>query len=370
MWVYSGRQARCTQRCVRLGGEPHTEISMLETMPAIVFHGEGKWSLDQLSAPRVSHDDEVLLRVDRAGICGTDLHILHTPPGHPATPGAILGHEYVATLLDAGDGVRGFEKGDRVIVDPNLTCGRCSPCRVGRTNACENMTTLGIFLNGGLAAFNVAPAKALHKIRGDVPVEQAALVEPLTCVLHAFEKAAVQPGESVAIFGAGPIGLLFLLLFRAAGAGSIAVVEPASYRAGKAKECGADEVIDFAGTEAVEAIQSVSGGGVDITVDAVGRCMEPALKAACPGGRVLLFGMDQHSAPTVNQFDISRRELTIFGSFIQQTAFPKVVRLLETGTLPTAQLITHQLPLSEFGQAVELLESGEAVKIVLNPSQA
>ena len=342
---------------------------MPETMQAVVFHGAGRWSLDPVPVPALTRDDEVLLRVDRAGICGTDLHILHTPPGHPATPGAILGHEYAATLLDAGDGVRGFEKGDRVIVDPNLTCGLCPPCRIGRTNACENMTPLGIFLNGGLAAFNLAPARALHKIRPDVPVEHAALVEPLTCVLHAFEKAALQPGEAVAIFGAGPIGLLFLLLFRAAGAGSIAVVEPASYRARKARECGADEVIDVTGPEAVEAIRSISGGGADITVDAVGRCMEQALEAACPGARVVLFGMDQHSSLTVNQYDISRRELTIFGSFIQQTAFPKVVRLLEAGALPAAQLITHQLPLGEFGQAVELLESGEAVKIVLDPSQ-
>ena len=98
---------------------------MSKKMPAIVFRGEGEWRLNQVAVPDISHDDEVLLVVDRAGICGTDLHILHTPPGHPATPGVILGHEYVATLLDAGDGVQGFKKGDRVVVDPNLTCGLC-----------------------------------------------------------------------------------------------------------------------------------------------------------------------------------------------------------------------------------------------------
>ena len=342
---------------------------MPASMPAVVFHGTGRWSLDRVPAPALSRDDEVLLGVDRAGICGTDLHILHVPPGHPAAPGTILGHEYVATLLDAGDAVRGFEKGDRVIVDPNLTCGLCARCRLGRTNACENMSTLGIFLHGGLAACNKAPAKALHKIRRDVPVEEAALVEPLTCVLHSFEKAALEPGERVVVFGAGPIGLMFLLLFRAAGAGFLAVVEPAPYRARKAKECGADEVIELTGNDAVEAVRSLTGDGADITVDAVGRCMSAALEAACPGGRVVLFGMDRHSSPRVNPFDISRRELTIFGSFIQRTEFPKVVRLLESGALSAARLITHRLPLAEFGQAIELLEAGEAVKVILDPSE-
>ncbi len=343
---------------------------MSKKMPAIVFRGEGEWRLNQVAVPDISYDDEVLLIVDRAGICGTDLHILHTPPGHPATPGVILGHEYVATLLDAGDGVQGFKKGDRVVVDPNLTCGLCLPCRTGRTNTCERMTTLGIYLNGGLAAFNLAPAKALHKIHHEVPVERAALVEPLTCVLHSFEKAKLHPGESVSIFGAGPIGLLFLLLFRAAGAGSISVVEPSPYRAQKARDCGADEVIESTGRESLEAILSITHGGADITVDAVGCCMSAALEVARPGGRLVLFGMDQRSSTSVNQYDIARRELTLYGSFIQQTAFPKVVRLLELEALPIDQLITHQLPLSEFAEALELLKSGEAVKVTLDPSAA
>ena len=130
----------------------------------------------------------------KTAICGTDLHILSVPPGHPATPGSILGHEYVATVEQAGSAVNGLETGDRVVIDPNLTCGLCQSCRSGQTNCCENMTTLGIFRNGGLAEFNVAPAKALHKINRDVPVEQAALAEPLTCVLHAFEKVPITVG--------------------------------------------------------------------------------------------------------------------------------------------------------------------------------
>ena len=98
---------------------------MTAMMQAIVFHGDGKWALESVAQPRIAADDDVLLRVDRAGICGTDLHILSTPPGHPATPGSILGHEYVATVADAGDGVTHLRRGDRVVIDPNITCGLC-----------------------------------------------------------------------------------------------------------------------------------------------------------------------------------------------------------------------------------------------------
>jgi threonine dehydrogenase-like Zn-dependent dehydrogenase len=336
-------------------------------MPAVVFHGEGRWSVEKTPQPVLESGDDVLLEVDRAGICGTDLHILETPPGHPATAGSILGHEYVATVAEIGSNVRGLQPGDRVVIDPNLTCGSCSACRQGRTNSCENMTTLGIFRHGGLAKLNVAPAKALHKIRTDVAPERAALAEPLSCVLAAFEKAPLLPGESVAILGGGPIGLLFLLLFRGAGARAVYVVEPSVGRREMAEKCGADAALDPHEADLDYAIGPASGEGVDLVVDAVGRCLADAIALVRPGGRILLFGMDQKAAPVTRQYDITRREITVIGSFIQRTAFPKVVRILESGRLPLEKLITHRLPLSAFGQALELLRQGQAVKVILEP---
>jgi 2-desacetyl-2-hydroxyethyl bacteriochlorophyllide A dehydrogenase len=340
---------------------------MSNTMPAVVFHGEGRWSIEKTPLPVRQSDDDVLLQVDRAGICGTDLHILKTPPGHPATPGSILGHEYVATVAEIGSNVRHLAAGDRVVIDPNLTCGYCPACRQGRTNGCENMTTLGIFRNGGLAKFNIAPAKALHKIDSGVTPERAALAEPLSCVLHAFEKTNFMPGESVAILGGGPIGMLFLLLFRSAGAAAVYLVEPSAARRNIAEKCGADAVLDPREVDLRQAIGPGSGEGVDLVVDAVGRCLADAIELVRPGGRVLLFGMDQKAAPVTRQYDITRREITIIGSFIQRTAFPKVVRILESGKLPVEKLITHQLPLSAFGQALGLLGQGQAVKVILEP---
>ena len=340
---------------------------MSETMRGIVFQGEGRWALEACPMPALAADDDVLLKIDSASICGTDLHILSVPPGHPATPGSILGHEYVATVEQIGSAANGLASGDRVVIDPNLACGLCRSCRTGKTNCCENMTTLGIFRNGGLAEFNVAPAKALHKINRDVPIEQAALAEPLTCVLHAFEKVAITPGESVVVIGGGPIGQLFSMLYKSAGAGMTIVIEPIDYRRRVAEICGADTVLDPAAVDSTAAIRSATAGGASVVIDAAGRFFQQALDIVRPGGRVILFGMDQRAECRVKQFDIARSEMTIFGSFIQNTAFPKVVKILESGILPIEKLVTHQFGLEEFGSAIELLRQGQAVKTVLSP---
>jgi threonine dehydrogenase-like Zn-dependent dehydrogenase len=342
---------------------------MSESMPAVVFRGAGEWGIEEFPRPQIKADDEVLLKVERASICGTDIHILSVPPGHPATPGSILGHEYTATVVEAGPGVRDLEPGDRVVIDPNITCGRCEYCRLGMTNLCEKMTTLGIFRHGGLAEFSLAPAKALHQISREVPAEQATLAEPLSCVLPAFEKSSFTPGESVAILGAGPIGLFFLLLYKAAGAGKVFIIEPAAFRRRKAEQLGADLALDPKAGDAPAEVKAATRLGADIVIDAVGTLLPEALQLVRRGGRVILFGMNLHGERQLNQYEITRHEVSIFGSVIQRTAFPKVVRILEAGLLPVEKLITHRLALSEVGQGLEAMRAGEAIKVVIEPSK-
>lgn len=336
-------------------------------MQAIVFHGPGHWALEEFPRPKIQSADDVLLRVDRVSICGTDIHILADPPGHPATPGSILGHEYVATVTDIGDAVSNVRPGDRVVIDPNITCGLCEYCRKGLTNVCENMTSLGIFRHGGLAEFNLAPAKALHKIRFEVPPERACLAEPLACVWHAFEKTQILPGETVAILGAGPIGLLFLMLFKSAGAGKVYVIEPTEFRRNTAKLLGADGVFDPGNEDPAAEVKSATRIGVDVAVDAAGSLLPETLELVRRGGRVILFGVNQHAERSLNQYAITRYEASILGSYIQRTAFPKVVRILEAGLLPVEKLITHRLRLNEVGVALEAMRVGEAIKAVVQP---
>jgi len=305
--------------------------------------------------------------VERASICGTDLHILSVPPGHPATSGTILGHEYVATVVEVGSGVTHLRPGDRVVVDPNITCGICEYCRLGFSNMCENMTTLGIFRHGGLAEWNVAPAKALHKINPQVPLDRATLAEPLSCVLHSFERSAFVPGESVAILGAGPIGLMFLMLYKAAGAYPICVVEPAAFRRRMAESLGADAALDPSVDDVPREIRARTRLGADIVVDAVGTLLPEAIRLVRRGGRVVLFGMNLQAERELNQYEITRYEITILGSYIQRTAFPKVARMLESGLLPLERLVTHHVTLEAIGEGFRLLRAGEAVKVAVMP---
>lgn len=340
---------------------------MPEVMQAVVFHGPGNWALEEFPRPRIQAADDVLLRVDRVSICGTDLHILSDPPGHPATAGSILGHEYVATVTDVGESVINVAPGDRVVIDPNITCGLCEYCRLGLTNVCENMTTLGIFRHGGLAEFNLAPARALHKISAAVPVERACLAEPLACVFHAFEKAAVLPGESVAIQGAGPIGLLFLMLFKRAGAGNVFVIEPTEFRRQMAEQLGADMVLNPKTEDCSAAVKATTRIGVDVVVDAAGSLLPESLNLVRRGGRVILFGVNQHAERQLNQYAVTRYEVSILGSFIQRTAFPKVARILEASLLPVEKLITHRLRLNDVGEAFEAMRVGTAIKAMVQP---
>jgi threonine dehydrogenase-like Zn-dependent dehydrogenase len=337
-------------------------------MKAVVFLGSGRWEIRDVPDPRVARGDDVLVEVERAGICGTDLHILEDPPGHPATPGSILGHEYAGRVVECGREAAGFRPGERVVVDPNIPCGSCESCRAGRSNHCPNMTTLGIFRDGGLARYSVVPARALHRVAPEVPPERAALAEPLSCIYAAVEKVPPRPGDSVVVLGAGPIGLMFVLLYRRMGAGTILAVEPRELRRGVARSAGADCVLGSSGPEVVEEARKLLPAGADIVVDAVGVLLPTAVELVRPGGTVVLFGMIQKGKQAVSQYDITRKEIVILGSFIQRTAFPRVTRLLEQKDFPIDRIVSHQLPLARIGEALQYMREGRALKVLLDPA--
>jgi threonine dehydrogenase-like Zn-dependent dehydrogenase len=337
------------------------------TMPAAVFGGEGRLLIDRRAIPGIEQPDDVLIEVEACGICGTDVHILDVPPGHPATPGVIMGHEFVGIVRDIGPAAVGVDLGDRVAVEANLSCESCTWCKRGAPNHCDFFTTMGIFRDGGLAPFAVAPARACHVVSADIPREIAALTEPLSCVMNGVEQARVLPGEAVTVLGAGPVGLLFLSLFRAAGAGLVIVVEPAELRRDVAKRMGADVCIDPAPNDAAAvARDAASGAGVDVVVDAVGTQFDTALSIVRPGGRVLLFGMNATARAAVRQYDITRNELTIFGAYVGRNVFPKAARILSSGLIDLSPMITHRIALEELERGFDAIRRNEAVKVVVD----
>jgi threonine dehydrogenase-like Zn-dependent dehydrogenase len=340
---------------------------VFDAMIGAVFEGGGRLSITERPVPALERPDDVLIEVEACGICGTDVHILEVPPGHPATPGVIMGHEFVGIVREAGPEAIGTEQGQRVAVAANLSCGRCASCKRGTPNHCEHFTTMGIFRDGGLARFAVAPASACHVVSRDLPRDIAALTEPLSCVVNGIEQARLLPGESAAVIGAGPIGLLFLALFRAAGAGSVVVVEPTELRRVAAKRMGADVCIDPSSVDAVAAVRdATSGQGTDVVVDAVGNQVGSALSAVRVGGRVLLFGMNANARPEVRQYDITRNELTVFGTYVGTNVFPKAARILGSGVVDLSPMITHRVPLEDLPAALDAIRTGEAVKVVID----
>ncbi len=337
----------------------------MKKMVAAVFEGEGELALKEIPVPQIKTEDEVLLEVEVASICGTDVHILEVPPGHPATPGTVLSHEYVGRILEVGKAVTQFKIGDRVVVDPNLKCGSCGYCKMGMPNMCENMTTLGIFIDGGFARYNVAPVKALHSISVHLPSELAVFAEPLSCVVNATQKLHGHPGESVVILGAGPIGLLFTQMFKASGAGKILVSEISEYRTRVAQESGATRVINPLKEDLGRVVKSETGAGADVVVDAVGVLFKVALGIVRRGGRILLFGQNYQARAEIAQNDITRNELTILGSFIAKFTFPPTIKVIESRVLNLEKLITHRLPLSEIHRGIEAMRNQKAIKVVI-----
>jgi len=337
-------------------------------MLAAQFKAPGQLGLVRLPRPEIRKDSEALIRVEAAGICGTDLQILKQPPGHPAGPGVILGHEFVGTVEKTGLAGSPVKNGDRVVIDPNISCGVCPACRNGRPNACPEMTTLGIFIDGGFAPYAVAPVSSLHKISADVPVERAVLAEPLSCILNAYRKVEHQPGEAVVILGAGPIGIMFALLFTAGGAGRVVLTDISSSRLETARRiCPSAAVVDPAAADPAGFLAGGSGlPGADIVVDAAGCLFAEAVRICRPGGSILLFGQDKTACAGITQNDITRRELKVIGSYIACHTFSAAVRLLESGLLPLEKMITHRVPLAEIEKGFAVLQEGEALKVLVD----
>ncbi len=194
---------------------------MLESELVPIFRGNGVLEYVERQKPQLMADDDVIVRIEACGICGTDLNILATPPAHKATPGIVIGHEGVGIVEAMGPAVQGLQPGDRVVIANRLTCGQCAYCRRGLDNQCTNYQTIGTTIDGAFAPTLRATARALWKIDPSVPRDDAALFEPLACAVGSIKRAPFQPGDNVAIIGAGPMGLLFALLYRSMGAGKV-----------------------------------------------------------------------------------------------------------------------------------------------------
>lgn len=335
-------------------------------MKAAVFHGPGDLRVEKHAEPTIEAPDEVIIEVEACGVCGTDLQILNVPPGHPATPGVILGHEFCGRVVAVGPSVRDLPVGQRVVVDPDPKCGTCHACRTGRPANCSNVIALGSFADGALARFTKAPASSVYAIAETLPAPIAALIEPLACVVNGTNRATPRPGESAVVFGAGTIGCLFASLLLAAGAAPVIVVEPSATRRRVASTVGAHHALspeEFAGRR-----QELLPLGAEILIDAVGSQFATAIDHAALGARIVLFGQNANALPAIKQYTITERSLSVLGSYITTFTFPTAIRLVEQGALPLAAIVSRVMALDDIAEGLALLRSGDATKVVITPA--
>ena len=333
-------------------------------MRAAVYEGEGRLVVRDVPDP-VPAADEVLIQVEACGVCGSDVQIISVPPGHPSTPPVVIGHEFVGWVRATGSAVHDVAIGARVVVDPDPKCGACEPCRSGRPANCVNIVALGVYRDGALARFVTTPANTVYPISPDVPAELAALVEPLACVVNGTNRAAIRPGESAVVFGAGAIGCLFTAVLRASGASPIVVVEPRPERAPVALALGASVVVTPAELAARRA--ELLPDGADVVVDAVGSVLDQALDIAAQSARLVVFGMNSNARPPIHQTEITEKGVTIFGSYITNFTFPPAIKLVESGLVDFRPLISAQLTLDRTAEGIALLRAGTATKVIITP---
>jgi 2-desacetyl-2-hydroxyethyl bacteriochlorophyllide A dehydrogenase len=310
---------------------------------------------------------DVLIRVRACGICGTDQHIYDGDFGGPLP--LIGGHELVGDVVAVGDEiVADISVGQRVAVDPNVSCGSCFFCQRGQVNHCLRLSTIGVTRDGGFADYVVAPETHVYPV-GEMDYEIAAFIEPISCVVYGLKRLRIPVGANALIYGAGPIGLLMLQLVNHGGAGGVTIVDLKQDKLELAQRLGATEVVP-AGSSADAALQAISPLGFDVVIDCTGvpTVVEHMFEHVRNEGKLLFFGVNPTEARiSVSPFDVYRKDLEVLGTFALRYTFHDAMALLRSGAVEVEPLLSDRFPIEGFPEALDLARSGEALKVQIQP---
>jgi len=339
------------------------------------LYAPGDIRLEELPVPEAEPGD-LVLRVLACGTCGTDVKVSRHGHQNISLP-RVIGHEVAGEIVAIGSGVD-WSVGDRVQVIAAIPDATCYQCRRGFETVCEHLESIGYQYDGGFAEFMRVPAKVLavdgvNRIPDGLSPAEAAVTEPLACVINGQELAAVGDGDSVVVVGAGPIGCLHVRLARARGADKVFVIDVNARRLELAERLNADALIDASTQDPIAAVRELTDGrGADVVITAAASkiAQEQALSMAVPRGRISLFG-GLAKDDSVIQSDsnlIHYRELSVVGAYGSAPRHNReALALIASGTVPVADLITHRLPLDQVGEALELVARGEGIKVVIEP---
>lgn len=346
-------------------------------MKAAVLYDDRDIRLGEAPDPHMGPDD-VLIAPSYAGICGTDLHIFRGEFHNRVKYPAVLGHEFGGVVLEVGKNVKAFRRGDRVAVDPILSCHQCPACLTGHLNACRSLKLLGVEYSGGFGQLVAAPQSHVFALPEGFPMEFVSMVEMYGLAIHVLGRGMVQPGETVVILGAGKLGLSVIdALCHKSDANEVIAVDLQPFRLETARKVGARHVVNLEREDPIERVMEITAGvGADCVIECVGHYhelpgrespMAQAVKMIRSAGRVVTAGMGEQLS-AVHFKTLVLKEAQIIASRVTRGEFPRSIALIDRGVVHPELLVTHRLPLAgvtgAFAQVDQ--ENPDTIKIVLD----
>ena len=346
---------------------------MPEKMKTARFYKVGEpLKIDLIPVPRLGSED-VLLNIKACGICGSDIHIVYEGVTPTAYTPITLGHEPSGVIADLGLEVKGWKVGDRVTINPFLTCGKCINCLSGNSQICLSRRVIGIHTEGGLAEFLKVPSENLVGLPKNIPFDQGGIaVDAVATPYHAItSRGALRVGEKVAVLGCGGLGIHGVQIAKVCGASLVIAVDASDSALERAKKVGADEVINPRKESPVQKIKDLTEGiGVDLALEFIGlrETIDQAVRCARVGGRVVIVGLGPDEVILPPPTQIVRTELSLLGSYGSTTSeIQSVIDLVASGKLNLSDSITERFPLEEVNRGLDHLHKkiGNPIRIVI-----
>ena len=336
-------------------------------MKAIKVIESFKVEIVDVPKPEIKNDDDVIVRITSGGICGSDIGI-YNGTNSLATYPRLIGHEFGGIVTETGKNVTSVKAGDKVAVDPVISCGHCYACRIGRHNVCSTLEVMGVHRDGGFAEFVCAPEANIHKFHKDFDESFLGLVEPFTIGVEINRRGQITKGDKVLIMGSGPIGIAAMQVAKRNGA-EVIMTDLVKERLDKALSMGADEVVLVSEENLEERLLKFTDGeGIPVIVDTVciPSSFEQSVQLACPAGRIVVLGL-KNVPSQITMADITKKELTIAGSRLNNNCFDEVIAGFEDGTLHPEQLMTKSYNYKDIMEALTMITEHpqDVLKLVL-----
>ncbi|WXG40388.1 MAG: alcohol dehydrogenase catalytic domain-containing protein [Candidatus Freyarchaeum deiterrae] len=347
-------------------------------MKAALFQGpdaKPMFTVEEVEEPKPK-PNEVVVEVEASALCGTDLHILDGSLLNKAykQPPLIVGHEWAGTVVEIGGSAKKFEIDDRVFSAPSFSCGVCKFCLEGKSNLCDNRGVFGLHAPGSNAEYIAAPQESLYHLSEGISFRVGCLIgDTLGTAYHAIRRVQVQPGDTVALWGLGPVGMTIAQMAKVAGAAKVIVVDVVSSRLEQIIELGmADFAVNGKEKDAVREVKELTGGvGADITIEATGvdSALGQAFDALRKGGKLLLVGTHSKNY-NLWSLAVMYREISIIGTFAHvPVEAERFINLVESGRIKLEPLITHEFGLDKVNTAFELFMARKTNKVILYPKK-